>query len=173
MKKKKKNPTTVEKRSVGRPSKLTAELASKIMNLARRGFTDKETAELLTFPGIFHLTPQTINNWKHDPEFFDTLKSNKKFADSLIERSLFERGIGYTHPETKVFCHEGDIVTHEMTKIYPPDVTACIFWLKNRDPKQWREAVEHNHKLSLEQLVAGSMDEKSSNKKQEKENGKS
>jgi hypothetical protein len=22
----------------------------------------------------------------------------------------------------------------------PPDVTACIFWLKNRDPAHWRDA---------------------------------
>ena len=22
----------------------------------------------------------------------------------------------------------------------PPDVTACIFWLKNRDPARWRDA---------------------------------
>jgi hypothetical protein len=21
----------------------------------------------------------------------------------------------------------------------PPDVTACIFWLKNRDPEHWRD----------------------------------
>jgi hypothetical protein len=21
----------------------------------------------------------------------------------------------------------------------PPDVTACIFWLKNRDPAHWRD----------------------------------
>jgi len=25
----------------------------------------------------------------------------------------------------------------------PPDVTACIFWLKNRDPQHWRSAQEH------------------------------
>jgi len=25
-------------------------------------------------------------------------------------------------------------------KLMPPDVTACIFWLKNRNPKRWRDA---------------------------------
>jgi hypothetical protein len=27
----------------------------------------------------------------------------------------------------------------------PPDVTACIFWLKNRDPARWRDAWQLEH----------------------------
>ena len=27
----------------------------------------------------------------------------------------------------------------------PPDVTACIFWLKNRRPAQWRDLHDHRH----------------------------
>jgi hypothetical protein len=27
----------------------------------------------------------------------------------------------------------------------PPDVTACIFWLKNRDPTHWRDAWQFEH----------------------------
>ena len=27
----------------------------------------------------------------------------------------------------------------------PPDVTAQIFWLKNRDPKRWRDAWQVEH----------------------------
>jgi hypothetical protein len=29
----------------------------------------------------------------------------------------------------------------------PPDVTACIFWLKNRDPQHWRDSQQHEHVL--------------------------
>jgi hypothetical protein len=29
----------------------------------------------------------------------------------------------------------------------PPDVTACIFWLKNRDPAHWRDAWQVDHTL--------------------------
>lgn len=42
---------------------------------------------------------------------------------------------------------------------YPPNVTACIFWLKNRDPESWRDVrdyvVEHNSldKLTSKQLL--------------------
>jgi hypothetical protein len=29
----------------------------------------------------------------------------------------------------------------------PPDVTACIFWLKNRDPQNWRDSQQMEHVL--------------------------
>jgi hypothetical protein len=29
----------------------------------------------------------------------------------------------------------------------PPDVTACIFWLKNRDPQHWRDSQQMEHVL--------------------------
>jgi hypothetical protein len=38
-----------------------------------------------------------------------------------------------------------------LTKHYPPDTTACIFWLKNRKPREWRNRTE----LQMEQEVAG------------------
>jgi hypothetical protein len=31
-------------------------------------------------------------------------------------------------------------------KHYPPDVTACIFWLKNRQPEKWRDVHRHEVK---------------------------
>ena len=40
---------------------------------------------------------------------------------------------------TKVFCHRGQPVTATYTQQLPPDVRACIFWLRNRRPWQWRE----------------------------------
>jgi len=40
---------------------------------------------------------------------------------------------------TKVFCHRGQPVTANYTVQLPPDVRACIFWLRNRRPEEWRE----------------------------------
>ncbi len=117
----------------GRPSKLTPELALKIFMLSRKGLTDKEIAN------VFDITEQTINNWKKDPEFFESLKADKKIADLMVERSLFERAIGYEHKETELFCHRGKVISKEITKHYPPDPTSMIFWLKNRLPKEWRD----------------------------------
>ena len=132
---------TKKKSKGGRPSPFT-KLSPRIPLLARRGFTDKEIAQTL---GI---KEQTLNNWKkRHPTFFESLNDWKHEADHKVERSLYERACGYSHPETKVFCHQGEIITCEVTKHYPPDSTAMIFWLKNRMPKEYRDKVDHDHNL--------------------------
>ena len=39
--------------------------------------------------------------------------------------------------------HDGEmVVVKKVLKSQAPDVTAQIFWLKNRNPKEWRDKVE-------------------------------
>lgn len=105
-----------------------------MVQLYAEGKTDKQVAE------IVGVCEKTLNNWKgKHPEFLQALRKSKQIADDLVAASLFSRAVGYSHEEEKVFCHEGCIITHDTIKQYPPDVTAAIFWLKNRQPKQWRE----------------------------------
>jgi hypothetical protein len=75
-------------------------------------------------------------------EFLRTLKAGKEVADARVERSLYNRAVGYSYDSEKIFMPAGakepvrvPIVVH-----VPPDVTAQIFWLKNRDPARWRDA---------------------------------
>ena len=35
-----------------------------------------------------------------------------------------------------------EIVQTPIRKVYAPDTTACIFWLKNRRPAEWRDKIE-------------------------------
>jgi hypothetical protein len=89
---------------------------------------------------------RTLNHWKDaHPEFLHSLKQGKEVADAQVEKSLYERALGYSHPEVKVFNNAGEIITYEVTKHYPPDPTSMIFWLKNRRPEQWRDKQEHDH----------------------------
>ena len=37
------------------------------------------------------------------------------------------------------------VVTKEITKEVPPDTTALIFWLKNRQPQKWRDKQQVEH----------------------------
>lgn len=106
--------------------------------LAGEGKTDEEIAKQL---GV---TRTTIHNWKKQGgEFFNTLKNEKEQADRAVEKSLYQRALGYTCKDTKFATHEGQITdSQEYDKHYPPDVTACIFWLKNRQPQKWRDRVE-------------------------------
>jgi DNA-binding XRE family transcriptional regulator len=121
------------KESTGRPTKYKAEFDKMAEVACRLGATDSNLAEL------FGVTEQTINNWKKDhPSFFESLKAAKATSDDLVKRSLFERATGYSHPEDKIFNNSGEPMIVPSTKHHPPDVTACIFWLKNRDPDNWR-----------------------------------
>jgi hypothetical protein len=51
---------------------------------------------------------------------------------------LYERANGYECQETKAFVIEGKIETVNIVKCYPPDTTACMAWLNNRKPEDWR-----------------------------------
>ena len=143
MKAKPKKPAPTLKRARGRPSKFEAvfdEHKEKIRVFTEKGLTDEEICQL------FGITTQTYYNWKaSNQEFFDAIKGWKATADKEVERSLYERACGYSHPETKPQW----VVDHweyaEMIKHYPPDPTSMIFWLKNRQPDKWRD----KHDLDL------------------------
>lgn len=113
-------------------------------NLFKEGKTDKQVAKILD------VTEQTINNWKNArPKFFESLKDWKAEADEKVVRSLYERACGYTCKETKIASHEGMIMDmKEIDKHYPPDPTSMIFWLKNRQPDEWREKQDIEFDLS-------------------------
>lgn len=124
----------------GRPSKFDTLDLRKVKTLAERGWTDAEMA------AFFDVHVDTWHEWKKaHPEFSDSLKNWKAEADAKVERSLYERAIGYEHPEDKIFNHEGVPLVVPTVKHYPPDTTAAIFWLKNRQPGEWRDKVDHEH----------------------------
>lgn len=139
MAKKKKTTKKKAKPSRGRPSKFDDDMIRQAEILAVKGFTDKEIAEL------FDVTEQTINNWKKDyPQFFVSLKKGKEIRDAAVERSLFERACGYSHPEVHITNYQGTVTKTEVIKHYPPDPTSMIFWLKNRQPDKWRDKQDLN-----------------------------
>lgn len=125
--------------TTGRPSKYKPEYAEQARKICEHfAATDKNLAD------FFEVTVQTINSWKVQfPEFLESLKNGKEPADDRVERSLFQRAVGYSQEEDDIRtvstgngCSE--IVITPTIKHYPPDTTACIFWLKNRRPDQWR-----------------------------------
>jgi len=128
--------TTTKKKS-GRPSKIdsfTPQDYKMVVKLAKLGMTDTQMSE------FFEVSEVTLNSWKKkDPLFLKSLKNGKRVSDENVKVSLYHRAVGYSHPEEKTFCNNGEIVTHETIKHYPPDPTSMIFWLKNRQPGKWRD----------------------------------
>jgi hypothetical protein len=63
-------------------------------------------------------------------------------ADARVERSLYQKAVGYSYDSVKIFMPAGakaPIYAPYVEHIPPSDV-AAIFWLKNRDPANWRDA---------------------------------
>ena len=80
----------------------------------------------------------------HPPEPRD----RRAIARSAVERSLYNRAVGYTFDSVKVFCSKDGVITKVLIKEHvPPDVPAQIFWLKNRKPAEWRDAWQMEHVL--------------------------
>jgi hypothetical protein len=124
-----------QKNPVGRPTLYKPEYAEQAVELVGFGATDKDLAK------HFKVHVDTIEEWKKVyPEFSESIKTAKDQVDTKVVRSLFERAMGYHHPETKIVTFEGEITDQiDVERYYPPDATALIFWLKNRQPSQWRD----------------------------------
>jgi hypothetical protein len=118
----------------GRPSSYKPEFATEAAELCAEGATDQELAD------YFGVDIRTLYRWKNvETEFRHALKSSKDAADDRVERSLFERALGYERDEVDIRVINNEVVQTTVRKFYPPDTTAAIFWLKNRRAEQWRE----------------------------------
>lgn len=120
------------------------EYAEQAAKLCLLGATDRELAE------FFEVTILTIYRWQSaHKEFFKALERGKAAADARVERSLFSRATGYTFESEKIVTVDNTVQRVPTLEHIPPDVTACIFWLKNRKPKDWRDKTEHDLTLNL------------------------
>ena len=83
-----------------------------------------------------------------DGDIIERLKMMPGYeVDELVERSLYQRAVGYNVNAEKIFYNRrtGEVVRVPYIKHVPPDVTAALSWLRNRDPQNWRE----NHHLNV------------------------
>jgi hypothetical protein len=134
---------------VARKTKFDESLKETMLELYRKGKTDAEVAD------IVGVCEKTINNWKgRHPKFLEALKESKEIADELVEASLFSRAVGYSHADVKVITSFGNIEIVPCTKYYPPDTTAAIFWLKNRQPERWREKMPGEGDINITVTLA-------------------
>lgn len=149
----------MSKNKGGRPSKFSDKIVGHIKLLAEYGLTDKQMSEII---GVSEVT---FNAWKKkDGKFLKSLKEWKKPADRKVEKSLLQRALGYQYtevtyePEPEIEYEDGQRVSmkklsgelkvsKKVIKEVIPDVLAQIYWLKNRNPKEWRDKQEIEHFL--------------------------
>lgn len=130
---------------VGRPSLFRDEFIGQAAKLCALGATDAELAD------FFDVTVATLNRWKIAvPEFCASIKVAKEAADDRVERSLYNRATGYSYDSEKIVTVAQGGGYSEVQHIpirehVPPDVTAQIFWLKNRRKDDWRDRQQLEH----------------------------
>src|SRR4029077_17335633 len=140
---KKKDPNELQKRG-RKPVPFKHEYIEQIGKLCEFGRIDDEIAY------FFNVSPRTFDNWKNNhPELMRVLKIGKEIADQRVSRSLYSRAVGYNYEAVKIFmpANRENPVYAPYVEHIPPDVTALIFWLKNRDPQHWRDSQQLEHVL--------------------------
>ena len=142
----------------GQPTKYEEEFARQAGELCELGATDLKLAK------FFGVAKATVNNWKREhPEFAEAVRSGKdRFDSEKVEQSLLRRAQGYKFvevtreaspvfevvknpdgsEESRTLTGQALAVTRRVTMDVPPHVVACIFWLKNRANKRWKDARE-------------------------------
>lgn len=130
---------------------LTEEGLLLLEGWARDGLTDEQIAHNM---GI---SVATLYNWKSKHlEILESLKKGKEIVDIQVENALLKKALGIKETVKKaikvreVKYNEGKRVSEKEHIEYvdeevfvPPDTTAQIFWLKNRQPNKWRDKVEN------------------------------
>lgn len=109
----------------------------------------------------------TLCEWKNKfPEFSEALKKGKEVADYIVENELFEscktRTVTVKKPfklktvkvDGKKRLEEERIEYAEEQVVVPANVTAQIFYLKNRRPDKWKdrsvESIAENQKDNMQ-----------------------
>lgn len=118
---------------------------------------------------VIGVSTSTVKKWKvlHESFAFKVERGRDEYDRENVEKSLLQRALGgYEVTERKeevLLVNVGKngstrkvpgLKVTNVVKIKEPDVVACIFWLKNRDPGRWRDVqekvekgeVNHNHK---------------------------
>lgn len=145
----------------GMPSKYREEYDDQAHKLTLLGAIDTELA------AFFEVAEPTIHTWKKKhPSFAEAVRTGKDMANANVSASLYQRAVGYSHPESKVFMQDGKEVVVEITKHYPPDATAISLWLRNRSAVKgaigigWKDKQELEVTNPLEDFTDEKLDER-------------
>jgi len=121
----------------GRPTTYKPENAELARKFCMLGATNDDLADCLD------VSPATIDYWiKNHPDFADGVQRGRDVADACVVDKLYSRAMGFTIETKKYQLYRGEEKELRHSHYYPPDVMACMFWLRNRRRKQWSERAQ-------------------------------
>lgn len=124
---------------------MTPEGLEKIKQWALDGLVNEDIAHNM---GV---SSYTFYEWKKKfPEMDEALSAAKEVADERVVNALYQNAIGFKYKE-EVVTNKGDVV--EVERFSKPNVSAQIFWLKNRRQDEWRDNKNLDVSGSLENEV--------------------
>lgn len=111
-----------------------------VETMANLGLTEDEIANKL------FISTRTLIRWKEKyPELCQAIERGNKNPDDIVERSFYQRAVGYYHHAVKIFKLKGEAPTIvRYLEHVPPDVGAAFRWLCNRRRDQWTDKHEIN-----------------------------
>lgn len=142
------DPEILPKLVGGRPPIYQDTFPEQVFKLCLLGSIDSDIAD------FFGVSVGTVNQWKIDhPKFHESIKAGKRQADANVASRLYDRAMGSEVVEETAFKLKStqigpngkktgeteDIKIVPVRKQVPPDTTAAIFWLKNRNSHNWRD----------------------------------
>jgi hypothetical protein len=137
----------------GQPTKYKPEYDELAHNYRLLGATNE------TLGDFFSVTRRTIQNWiATHRDFADAVYRGRAVADGVVVRSLFERAKGFSHQVTRTTLYRGEERTVTNTVSYPPDTTACMFWLRNRQRQYWQARAEAPPEPEIADDIAALLD---------------
>jgi len=115
-----------------------------LTKLVQLGLTNKEIAE------VYGLTEQDFASFlAKNEQVRNIITQTRMRPNFLVESALFKRAVGFRAQE--VTFQEDKPIKVLVREVFP-DVTAQIFWLKNRDPERWKDVMDIN--ISLRDRMA-------------------
>ena len=143
----------------GRPTDYKKIYNEQARKLCLLGSTDKSLAD------FFNVSEATINNWKIEhPKFLESIREGKEVADANVANALYNRAIGFSHPDTHISNYQGEITQTPVIKHYPADTGAAFIWLKNRSTWRDKQEVEHSGEVVTFNMDFGDKKESNQNK---------
>lgn len=115
---------------------------------AQLGLNNTQMAYVLGYPGETSYRKVL----EGDPVLYQAVAEASKDPVREVEFALYKMAVGFPTKEIHVKREKDkdtgeirEVVTKEVLKRNQPNVISQIFYLKNKNPEEWRDRIEHFH----------------------------